>query len=145
MLLYLFFKRKSLQHKFISYVWIFFHYFGHSLHHENIYLESNTYFFGLRIKYITIIYDNLIKMLLCKRVKGKVFECAHPLNKADLFLWSRGEIKYAFPPANNFKHKNPKAIHINLCAQFTVTCILRRHISTTTTRKIVKDNNLEKT
>jgi hypothetical protein len=63
----------------------FFIIIGHSLQHENIYLESNTSFFGLRIKYITIIYDNLLKMLLSKRVKDKVFECAHPINKADLF------------------------------------------------------------
>jgi len=58
---------------------------GHSLQHENIYLESNTTFFGLIIKYTTIIYDNLLKMLLCKRVKGQVFKCVHPINKADLF------------------------------------------------------------
>jgi hypothetical protein len=30
---------------------------GHSLQHENIYLDSNTSFFAFRIIYITIIYD----------------------------------------------------------------------------------------
>jgi hypothetical protein len=44
----------------------FFIIIGHSLQYENIYLESNTSFFGLRIKYITIIHENFIKMLLCK-------------------------------------------------------------------------------
>jgi hypothetical protein len=65
---------------------IFVNIIGHSLQHENIYLESNTSFLAFKIIYITIIYDNLIKMLLCKRVKCKVFECAHPFNKVDFFL-----------------------------------------------------------